>query len=158
MNLFQIDQNLLSLIDEETGEIMDFEAFEALQMARETKIENTALLIKNLRAEASAIREEEKALAVRRKAAENHLERLRTYLQTFLCGEKWTSPKASVSYRKSNAVEVDDGFLEWAKENAPGLLNYKEPEVSKSAVKEYISAGNELTLARIVETQSIQIR
>ena len=43
MNIYEIDNAMFSLIDEETGEIKDFEAFEELQMQKEEKIENAAL-------------------------------------------------------------------------------------------------------------------
>ena len=59
MNIYEIDNAMFSLIDEETGEIKDYEAFEELQMQKEEKIENTALWYKNLVAESKAIREEE---------------------------------------------------------------------------------------------------
>mgnify|MGYP000917782718 FL=1 len=65
MNIYEIDNAMFSLIDEETGEIKGYEAFEELQMQREEKIENVALWYKNLIAESKAIREEEKALAER---------------------------------------------------------------------------------------------
>ena len=76
MSLYHIDQAILALVDPETGEIMDGEAFDQLQMERETKLENIALWIKNLKAENAAIRQEEKALAERRKAGENKVERI----------------------------------------------------------------------------------
>ena len=37
MNIYEIDNAMFSLIDEETGEIKDFEAFEELQMQKEEK-------------------------------------------------------------------------------------------------------------------------
>ena len=37
MNIYEIDNAMFSLIDEETGEIKDYEAFEELQMQREEK-------------------------------------------------------------------------------------------------------------------------
>ena len=72
MNIYQIDNAImtagdaiLDLVDEETGEITDLDQFEALkaemdglQMAREQKISNVACWIKNLKAEADAIKAE----------------------------------------------------------------------------------------------------
>lgn len=84
MNIFDIDIAMYSLIDDETGEIKDYEAFEALQMERNAKIENTALWIKTLVAEGKAIREEEKALAERRRRAESRIESLKNYLACFI--------------------------------------------------------------------------
>ena len=65
MKLYEIDQAIESLIDQDTGEVSDFDVFMDLQMAREAKIENVALLIKNLTAEAEAIKAEKNALAER---------------------------------------------------------------------------------------------
>ena len=48
MNIYEIDNAMFSLIDEETGEIKDFEAFEELQMQKEEKIENAALWHKKI--------------------------------------------------------------------------------------------------------------
>ena len=40
LSLYHIDQALEALIDPETGELLDYDAFEQLQMDREHKIEN----------------------------------------------------------------------------------------------------------------------
>ena len=66
LSLYHIDQALENLIDHETGEVLDFDAFEELQMARDAKIEGIVCWTKNLAAEAKAIREEEKELADRK--------------------------------------------------------------------------------------------
>ena len=54
MSLYHIDQELENLIDQETGEVLDFDAFEALQMAWDAKIEGVLCWTKNLAAEAKA--------------------------------------------------------------------------------------------------------
>ena len=45
MTLYEIDQSIIGLMNED-GEIADLDAFEALQMERDEKIENIALWIK----------------------------------------------------------------------------------------------------------------
>ena len=117
MNIYEIDNAMFFLVDEETGEIKDYEAFEEMQMVPEEKIENTALWYKNLIAESKAIREEEKALAERRKSLENKAEQLKTYINRVLQGNKFATPKVAISYRKSTAVEVDDEFIDYAMKN-----------------------------------------
>lgn len=107
MNIYEIEKAIESLIDE-NGEIMDFDAFMELQMARETKIENMALWVKDLTAGAKAIKEEEATLSERRKAIEVKADRLREYIAEMLSGEKFSTPKVSISYRKSAAVEIED--------------------------------------------------
>lgn len=54
MTLYEIDQAIQGLVDPETGELMDYEAFAALQMDRDAKIENMALWYKDLMADAMA--------------------------------------------------------------------------------------------------------
>lgn len=158
MTIYEIDQALLSLIDPDTGEIGDYGMFCELQMAKESKIENLALLIKNSIAEADAIKAERDNLYEREKAARNKADRLKKYLAEILCGEKFTSPRVAVTFRKSEAVEIDEDFIEWAREKAGYLLKYKDPEVNKTAIKEAIKNGTAIEFARIVQNNNIQIK
>ena len=58
MTIYDIDSAIAALVDPETGELGDYEAFQRLQLAREAKIENLALLYKETRATAEAIKAE----------------------------------------------------------------------------------------------------
>ena len=62
MPLYEIDQSIKALVDPETGELLDYEAFARLQMEREAKLENIALWIKDLRAKAEEIKAEKAAV------------------------------------------------------------------------------------------------
>lgn len=141
MSIYDIDSAIVSLIDEETGEVTDEEAFDALQMERDVKVENIGLYYKDLTAEAKAIKEEEESLAARRKSVENKAERLKKLLTYALQGQKFSSPRLKVSYRKSSTVELKDGFLDWASENADDLLTYSEPKPNKTLIKAAIKDG-----------------
>lgn len=158
MNIYEIDAAIASLIDEETGEIADYKQFEGLQMARENKIENMACWYKNLIAEGKAIKAEEDKLKKRREACENKAERLKTYLGTILHGEKFQTARAVISYRKTDATEIEPEFVEWAKTNAPNLLAYKEPTANKTAIKEAIKAGEKVKYASLVKNENMNIK
>ena len=163
MTLYEIDKNieaLVNAVDPETGEItVDNDALDALLMERDAKLENIACYIKNLVAEAKAIKEEETALSARRKTTEKKAERLKDYLTYALQGEKFQTAKCAVSFRKSSAVEVDDCFVEWAHTSGnEELLRYKEPEVNKTAVKERLAGGEEFDFARLVQNVSILVK
>lgn len=152
MTIWEIDNELAALVDPETGELLDFEEFERLQMERERKIENMACWSVNLVAEAAAIKEQEKILEERRKKAEAKAERLKRYVDQFLGGEKFTTPKVAVSYRKTPAhVEVDGEFMEWAAEHDDKYLRYKDPEVNKKAIADAIKAGQDVPHAWMAE-------
>jgi glutathione S-transferase len=160
MTLYQINQDIeamLGEVDPETGEILfDEAAFEDLQLARETKIENIACYRKNLAAEAAAIKAEEVALKERRAAIEKKGERLEKLLADELAGQKFQTARCAVTFRKSERVEIDEAaFLESA-ENAQ-YISY-EPKFSKVDVKKAIKAGQKVTGAHIVEAQNISIK
>ncbi|MFQ8925295.1 MAG: siphovirus Gp157 family protein [Hominilimicola sp.] len=158
MNIYEIDNAMFSLIDEETGEIKDYEAFEELQMQKEEKIENTALWYKNLVAESKAIREEEKALAERRKSLENKAENLKNFINRTLDGNKFSTSKVAISYRKSTAVEVDDEFIDYALKNNNDLLTFKRPEPNKTVIKGMLQGGFDIPHAELVERNNMSIK
>lgn len=161
MSLYLIDQQILSLIDPETGEIMDWEAFDQLQMEREHKIENVALWYKNLTAEAAAIRQEELALAKRRQSLEQMAETRKKWLTEALCGQKFDTSKVSMTFRASTACEVSDpaALLRYLEDHSKeSCIKYKEPEIVKSEVTKLLKAGEELPGAALAVRQNIQIK
>ena len=105
-NLYDIQRGITDCVDEETGEVIDFEKLSALTMERSEKIENIALWIKNLEADAEAFKREEEAFEERKKAAANKAESLRRYLDTALNGQKFATERVSVSFRSSKAVQI----------------------------------------------------
>lgn len=155
MNLYEIDDAIMACIDEETGEIIDPAMLDELNMTRDDKIENIALGIKNLRAEADAIKAEKQALASRQAVAEKKAESLKNYLSGYLAGEKFKTPRVSISWRKSEAVEVDDVY-----KLPEEYLRYKEPEVNKAELKTALQLGFDFSEAgaRLVQRQNMQIR
>ena len=77
MKLYEINNAILDCIDMETGEIIDIDKLNKLEFEREAKIEGVACWIKDLKAEAEAIKTEKQALAERQKVAENKVESLK---------------------------------------------------------------------------------
>jgi predicted nucleic acid-binding Zn-ribbon protein len=162
MTLYEIDeeiQELLSEVDPETGELItDYAALDALLMEREAKIENIVLFIKNLSSDVRELKAEEAALAERRDKAEKKAERLREYVSHALGGEKFQTPRCCVSFRKSTALELGEGFTEWAKEHADTLLRYKEPEPDKAAIKAALAEGALIPDAKLVQNTTMTIK
>ena len=162
MKIYEIDKEieaLLNEIDEETGEILfDPGKLESLQMERDRKVENLALAVKNLTAEAAAIKAEKDALYERQKAAERDAERAKKYLEFVLNGEKFETARVAVSYRSSSRLEVDEGFIAWAKRKAKNLLTAKEPEPNKTAIKEMLKKGEKVPHVQMVTVQNMQIK
>jgi hypothetical protein len=153
MKLYEIDQAIMDCIDMETGEIVNEELLTSLEMERETKIENVALWIKELKAEAEALKAEKLAFAERQKVAENKMESLKKWLAYTLNGEKFKTVRASVTFRTSDKVEITDIFK--LDEN---YLRYKEPEADKDAIKKAIKDGQEVAGATLVKSTSVIIK
>lgn len=152
-SLYEIDEQILACIDEETGEIFDVEKFEALSIERDSKIESLCLLIKNYSAEAEALKAEKQSFAKRQKTAENTAERLKKYVSDYLNGTKFKTTKVSVSYRKSESLEVAEGAVV-----PEEFLRYSEPEVKKDDLKAFLKSGGHVDGVSIKINNNIQIR
>lgn len=156
LSLYDIDYRLKMLeelnVDITTGEILDEvefnKLFDEIQMDLNSKIENTICFAKSLEAEAEAIKAEEKKLADRRKAKENLSERLKKRINDYITWQftdeegnvdtvglnkfKFDSPKAYISYRKSEKVNVLDAeklpseFVTVKTETKPNLTEIKK--------------------------------
>ena len=158
MTLYEIAENLMRCFDPESGELVDVDAFESLQLERDQKIENIACWIKDLNADAAAIREEEKSLADRRRAMENKSENLKQYLGRFMgIGEKYSSARCAVSWRRSTKVNVDINEL-YKDPRSENYLLYHDPEPNKTAIREAIKAGFDVRGDELVESQNLQIK
>ena len=153
MKLYEIDEAIMSCIDEETGEIIDSEKLDKLTMERDKKIENVACWIKDLKAEAEALKAEKQAFEERQKVAENKAESLKKWLAYALNGEKFKTVRASVSFRTTDKVEIADIYK--LDEN---YLRYKEPDADKAAIKKAIKAGQEVAGATLVKNTSVIIK
>ena len=160
MTLYEINQEMTSLIDPETGELKDYEAFEELSMAREEKIDNMAKWVLDLEAEAKVVKERADELAKRAQSAKKKAERLKEYLQEYLAGEKRKTADYTIGYRRTESVEItdEDRAIAWLMEHDEDALTYQQPKISKTAVKEILKSGREVPGAELVERQSMSVR
>ena len=154
--LYEIDQDILDCVDLETGEILDTEKLDALQMERERKLEGVALWIKDMKAEAAAIKEEADKLTARKKALENKMDGLKTWLLMALDGEKLKTPRCNVYQTHSQRVTIvgdEKDLITWLElntEHPREFIRYKEPELRKD--------GTIIPGAELEETESVVIK
>ena len=153
MTLYEIDSEIMNCIDTETGEIIDTDKIESLQMERSQKIRNIALWIKDLKAEAEALKVEKDNFAQRQRTAENKIDSLKKYLAFALNGEKVKETEYTISYRKSQAVEITD-----IDALPKGYLVIQEPVANKQMISENLKKGTVVPGAQLVEHESIIIR
>lgn len=161
MTLYEIDAEIMEIIenavDPETGEIIDEVAMASLgdlDIAREKKIENMLLMVKNLESDAEQLKAEKQAFDQRQHVALNKAEWLKKCVQKSLAGEKFTTARVAVSYRKSTAVEYTGDVNNLPEE----CIKRKEPEVNKTALGKLLKGGTDIPGARLVERQNMQIK
>ena len=169
MTLYDIDAQIAALedaaeddmlIDAETGELISVsQALDALRMEREAKLENVACWVKNLSAEADAIREEENRLIKRRKAAETKAANLKSWLLAAMTREDGTTDKLKTGRvmvsvkRNPPSTVVDEALLP---------STYKVAKITYQANKELIKrellAGGEVPGAHLEYGRSVVIK
>ena len=162
--LYEIDQDILDCVDLETGEILDTAKLDALQMEREHKLEGVALWIKDMKAEAAAVKEESDKLNARKKALDNKIEGLKTWLLMALDGEKLNTPRCKVYQTHSQRVAIvgdEKDLIAWLERNTEDpreFIRYKEPELRKDEIKKALKDGKEIEYAVLEETESVVIK
>ena len=160
--IYEIDQDILDCVDMETGEILDTERLNALQMEREAKLEGVALWEKDLQAEANAVKEEADKLLARKRALDNKIAALKSWLLMALDGEKLKTPRCNVYQMRSCRVSVEDEaklvrFLQTLNE-PERFLRFRDPELRKDEIKKALKDGTIIPGAELEETESVVIK
>lgn len=160
--LYEIDHDILDCVDMETGEILDAEKLDALQMEREHKLEGVSLWVKDLTAEANAVKEEADKLTARKRALDNKITALKSWLLIALNGEKLKTPRCNVYQTHSQRVSVEDEaelvkFLETL-EDPEQFLRFREPELRKDEIKKALKDGTIIPGASLETTESVVIK
>ena len=154
MKLYEIEQEILNCINDETGEVVDFERLNQLAINRHTKIDNIISLYKQFAAEAAAIENEIKTLKERQNQKINKSESLKLWLSEILNGAKFESSRNCVTWRKSDEVNITD------ETKIPDEYRAERIEVviCKADIKKAIKDGIAVTGAELIYKSNIQIK
>ncbi|MCD8107276.1 MAG: siphovirus Gp157 family protein [Oscillospiraceae bacterium] len=170
MKLYEVNQEIESIfeqmVDPETGEILEasdelMTQLDSLQMERDRILEYLAKLVLNTRSGATALKEEELRLKKRRETLSKKEERIMDILDRECGGVKTDLGVATLSYRKTEKIEVSDQStaIEWFKSKGfSDCLRIPEPEISKSEAKKVIKAGNDIPGIELVSGMSCSLR
>ena len=162
MKIYEIPGELRELLDRldadpDTGEVDGdaLAAYAEYNAAAAEKLEGTACYVRELKAEADAIKAEEERLAKRRKALENKSERLKNYMMPALeaMGGKVKGVMASVRIGKSQAVTVFD--LDALPDAFKRVVTKVDPD--KVALKKALKAGEDIPGAALEDRHSVVI-
>lgn len=156
MTLYELDKAIadFELIVNEDGEVLNIDELDELQMARNDKIEGISLWVKNLEAEKEAVKHEKDNFADREKRLGKKIDSLKGYLTYALQGEKFSTPKVAVSFRKSESVLVKDEYL--IPDEYCEFTVMRKP--NKKNIKDALKKGKELMGVELVEKSNISIK
>ena len=152
--LYEIDNEILKCVDLETGEIIDPDKLDALEMERAKKIEAVILWYKDVKAEKEAVKAEAKQLYDRGASLQKKEDQLKEWVNRALGGEKFKTERCSVSYRASKSIKIDD--LKAIPKRF--LKEISEDWISKTMIKEVIESGKKVKGAHQEEKMGIIIR
>ncbi|WP_302602471.1 siphovirus Gp157 family protein [uncultured Sutterella sp.] len=162
MKIYEIPSTLRDLLDRldadpDTGEVDGdaLAAYAEYQGAATEKLEATACYVRELEAEAEAIKAEEDRLAKRRKALEGKAARLKTYLMPALeaVGGKVKGVMASLRISRTQAVYVFD--LDALPDAFKRVKTTIDPD--KVALKKALKSGEVIPGAALEDRQSVVI-
>lgn len=140
------------------------EALSDLKGDFDSKAESVSLYIKELEAGTKLLGESIKNLQSRKKAMENKVERLKSYLITsmeiFNEHQIWTD-KVRITVR-NNAPSVlvydEKAFINQYKGNRDDLLKYSEPTINKTAIKDALKSGEDIAGATLEAKKTVIIK
>lgn len=153
MKLFEINEEIESLIDFSTGEITDIEAFENLKMERQDKLQNIALLYKNCKSDFKQLDELVKEYTARRNSCKKTMEWAKATLETELKGEKLTDEKKRFTtyYYPSESAKTNMDVL-------PDKWKKVEIKPMTAEIKEALKNGEVIEGAWLETKQSLVIK
>lgn len=153
--LYEINNQIMDCIDLETGEIVHEDKLAALKLDKHEKLRNIAFLAINMTADAAALKEQETKFAARRKRAESTAKWAKETLAKELAGQTMKEPEFTISYKKSETVEVADSFVD---KLPPEFLTPVAPKVNKVELKKALKQGAIIEGVSLVEHSNIQVK
>ena len=144
-------------VDDETGEILNAACLEAVEAEAHEKIENSGLYVRELNAEADALKSEIDRLTKRKRSLEKRsafIKGLMLQGLDALGAPKLKTPMVTISIRTSKAVDLDADALD----KLPESFVRVNREADKTAIKAAIESGFEVPGAHLVENRSLTMR
>lgn len=163
-NLYEIGSNYLRVQDMAGDPEIDpqtlADTMEAIEGELEIKAENYAKVMKNLEGDIVAIKAEIDRLTSKKKAIENNIKNMKATLQSVMEATGKTKFKTELFsfgiQKNAPSVVIDEQYIENIPEE---YLKFREPEINKTAIKDAINNGVDLSgIAHLEQSQSLRIR
>lgn len=161
MRLYEIPARLREAfegldVDPETGEILNAEALDEIEGEASEKVENTALYLRELKAESEALKVEAKRLLDRKASLDKRADYLRALLIPALdgLGGKVKTPRVTVYVSRRQAVEIGEGVT--LPDEFKTIKVTETP--NKTAIKAALLEGLTIEGVSLIETESVSMR
>ena len=163
-----IESLLESAVDPETGEVRytDEELAERIAEA-EMEFDEKIVALRNsykadlldaecIAAEAGALWKLQQETSKRAAALKNRAERTKRFIAWLLNGETFSKDGVKITQTSRTEIVVDDGFVDWARQYAPGMLN--EPTVRKADLNAAVKAGQQFEFVHEDQRKDIRVK
>ena len=155
-NLYLVSKDMANLIDPETGEIADYEAFEALQLRKEQLVSEMGNAFLNICAEGDAIDEAIKRLEGLKQKNMAKQAKMMDHLRQATGEENYKTPFITIQFRQTKATIIDD------KDAIPEEYMVTKTTVTKNpnkdAIKKAIESGQEVPGAHVACYKSMSVK
>ena len=161
MTLYELTGQYQELLDMAEAEDVDpqviADTMEAVGGEIEDKAEGYACIIKQLEADAVALKTEEDRLAARRKSVENNIRNMKETLQNAMYATGKTKFKTNLF---SFNIQKNPASLFIADmDMVPGRFMVPQPDLpDKAAIKEYLKENGDQSWAQLTQGESLRIR
>lgn len=164
MTLYELTDEYRTLLELAEDPEVDPETladtFEALGGEIEYKADGYARVMKQLEADAAALKAEEKRLCVRRTVCENNMKRMKQALQSAMEATGKTKFKTDLFsfgiQKNPAAVVIDEQYIENIPEE---YLIPQDPKIDKQKMKDDLKAGKDLSgICHLEQSESLRIR
>ncbi len=164
MTLYELTTEYMELLamleDPDVDEDLIADTLEGIDGELEVKADGYARVMRQMDADAKAIKAEEERLANRRKSLENRAANLKSRLQQMMeitSKVKFKTELFSFGIQKNPAaVVIDEQYIENIPEE---YLIRQDPKIDRAKLKEDLKAGKDLDgIAHLEQTESLRIR
>ena len=163
LSLYQIDEEIQEVleyvINPETGELNPTAEMELESLNKEKlqKIQNIGLYFKNLAAFQNELRAEQQRLAALRRRTERQMRWLKEYLAAHL-DEPIKTAQVSISFRKSESVEIDESRLGNLARDYPQCVKTEIKPIKAEFKRLLKASGVGIDGVRLIEKRNIIIK
>ncbi|MDO6634114.1 siphovirus Gp157 family protein [Bacillus thuringiensis] len=160
MKLYELTSNfnqLQQMIEDGADPAAIQDTLQAIEEAFDEKVQGAALLVRNIDAQAEAIKVEEKRLADRRKAFENNVKGIKEYLYQQMVAVDKRRIKGTLA---TVGIQKNPASLNIASDAVipPEFMIPQEPKIDKKALLAAIKDGMQWDGITLKQGESVRIR